>query len=256
MRVAVLGLGEAGSIYARELRERGVDVIGYDPRVRPDGIPSASSGAAAVRGADIVLSLVTAAEAPGALEEVAPHVGHAVFADMNTGAPALKRRLADALAGSPATFADVAILSPVPRRGIRTPLVASGDGAAGFVAAVAPLGMPAEVVGEAPGDAAALKLLRSVFMKGLSGLVFESIAAAERLGLEDWVRGQIADELGPDGADRVERLLAGTRRHAVRRADEMRDVRDLLGALESPAWMTEGTIRWLDRIAGDPDARG
>jgi 3-hydroxyisobutyrate dehydrogenase-like beta-hydroxyacid dehydrogenase len=251
MRVAVLGLGEAGATYARGLQERGADVVGFDPRVRLGDVPFATSDAAAVTGADLVLSLVTAAEAAEAADEVAPYLGDALFADMNTASPGLKRSLAAELATRGAAFTDVAILYPVPRAGVRTPLLASGDGAARFADAVAPLGLPVEVVGAGPGDAAGLKLLRSVFMKGLAGLVLEGLEAAERIGAEEWLRAQIASELGADGDRRIDRMLAGTRRHAARRAHEMRDVREYLDAVESPTWMTEGTIRWLDRVTAE-----
>ena len=65
MRIAVLGLGEAGSIYAAGFAATGAAVTGYDPVAGPlpEGVTRAASAAEAVRGADLVISLVTAAHA-------------------------------------------------------------------------------------------------------------------------------------------------------------------------------------------------
>ena len=79
-----------------------------------------------------------------------------------------------------AGFTDVALLGTVPALGVRTPALASGDGAERFAELVQPLGMPVEVVGDEPGDAAGLKLLRSVFMKGVAASALESVEGAKR----------------------------------------------------------------------------
>ena len=244
----MLGLGEAGSIYARGLAERGAEVVGFDPVVTepPTGVLRLPSIGDAVAGADLVLSLVGARHAESVLDEALPGMSPASpFADFNTGSPAHKRGLAGAAGVARVPFADVAVMAPVPRAGIGTELLASGDGASAAATALGGLGLPIRVVGTEAGDAAGIKLVRSVFMKGLAGLVFESLTAAEAIGAADEIRTQLAAELGPDGDALVQRLLDGTRQHAARREHEMLDTRDFLLSLESPVWMTEGTIAWL-----------
>lgn len=247
MRIAVLGLGEAGAIYAHGLADRGADVVGFDPR--PDaapGVARADSIAAAVTDADLALTLVGATHADAVLREALPAMRPtAAYVDLNTGAPDAKRDLAARAAAAGIPFADVAVMAPVPRSGIATELLASGTGAATAADILTDLGVPIRVVGTDAGDAAALKLVRSVFMKGLAGLVFESLEAAERIGAVDEARAQIAAELGPAGDATVQRLLDGTRQHAERREHEMLDTRDFLRGLDSPSWMTDGTIAWL-----------
>jgi 3-hydroxyisobutyrate dehydrogenase-like beta-hydroxyacid dehydrogenase len=172
---------------------------------------------------------------------------------MNTCSPARKAALAASAAARGVLFTDVAILAPVPRAGVRTPLLASGPGSRRFAELLAPAGIPITRIGGPAGPAgasASLKLLRSVFMKGLAALLFETLSAAERQGDAEWMRQQIVAELDSGGEQLVERLLAGTRAHAARREREMRDVREHLESLGSPAWMTEATIRWLHDIAG------
>jgi 3-hydroxyisobutyrate dehydrogenase-like beta-hydroxyacid dehydrogenase len=248
MRIAVLGFGEAGSIYARGLAELGAEVVGFDPRVAeaPRGVTRRPSIPEAVADAQLVLSLVGASAADEVLGEAIPGMSPtAAFADFNTAAPGHKKALATRAARSGIPFADVAVMAPVPRAGIQTELFVSGDGAATTADALAGYGLPIRVVGADAGDAAGLKLVRSVFMKGLAGLVFESLAAAEKIGATAEARAQIAGELGPEGDALVQRLLDGTRQHAARREHEMVDARDLLVELDTPAWMTEGTLAWL-----------
>ena len=88
-----------------------------------------------------------------------------------------------------------------------------------------PLGMPVLVISEEPGDAAAMKLVRSVFMKGLAAAVVESVQAAEAMGRREWLVEEIEKMIG---RSYLERALEGSRMHAVRRVDEMEAARDLL----------------------------
>ena len=225
--VAVLGLGEAGGRLAADLVAAGAEVHGYDPFVAsaPPGVIRDPAAEPAVAAADVVLSVTTAssalAAATGALPALRPD---AVYADLNTAAPALKRELAALVP----RFADVALLGPVPARGLQTPALASGPGAVAFAEALAALGMPIEVISAEPGDAAALKLVRSVFMKGVAAAAIESLQAAERIGKREWAVRQIAEVI-----DRrvLERFVEGSRRHAARRADELDAACELLGSL-------------------------
>src|SRR5262249_43793143 len=114
LRVLVLGLGEAGSLLAADLVERGVATTGWDPdgtrRVLP-GVTLAASPGEAAREADVVLSVNSGAAAPAAAASVGPSLGaHQLYADLNTASAALKRSLADTVAPSGAAFVDVALL--------------------------------------------------------------------------------------------------------------------------------------------------
>jgi 3-hydroxyisobutyrate dehydrogenase-like beta-hydroxyacid dehydrogenase len=216
MDVAVLGLGEAGRLIAADLVAAGCTLRAWDPVQRPAGIPLAASDLEAVAGADVVLSLTTAANALEAAASVAGALAPgALYADLNTSAPALKRELAAAL---PVAFADVAVVGIVPGLGLRVPVLASGAGAERFAELFGPLGMPIEVVGPRPGDAAGLKLLRSVFMKGIAAAAIEALEAARVAGVEAHVHADIAGVLGEP---LLERLLTGSRAHAERRVHEM-----------------------------------
>jgi 3-hydroxyisobutyrate dehydrogenase-like beta-hydroxyacid dehydrogenase len=218
-------LGEAGSRLALDLGLAEAEVRGYDPAV----LEGSADARTAVDGADVVLSVNAAKAARGAAAEALPALAPgAVYADLNTAAPALKRELAALVDGAGARFADVALLGPVPARGLGTPTLASGVGAQAFADVIGPLGMPVQVVSEQAGDAAAMKLVRSVFMKGLAASAVESMRAAEAAGCADWLAEEIADVIG---RPLLERLLEGSAKHAARRVDEMEAAAELLREL-------------------------
>ena len=241
--IAVLGLGEAGGRLAADLAAAGADVRGYDPDPTRGG--TASSAEEAVTGADVVLSANAAGAAFAAAESALPALDEqAVYADLNTTSPGVKQELA-AIAGQ--RFADVALLGAVPEKGIGTPALASGPAAEAFAAALQPLGMPVEVVSDRAGDAAEMKLLRSVFMKGLAASAIESLGAAERAGHAAWLRGEIG---GVIGEPLLERLVEGSRRHAARRVDEMEAAHDLLSELGVEPRIATASAALLAELAG------
>jgi 3-hydroxyisobutyrate dehydrogenase-like beta-hydroxyacid dehydrogenase len=251
----VLGLGEAGGRYAADLASTDVEVRGYDtlPVPAPDGVARAGDSVSAVSGATVVLSLTTAATAVAAAESALPGLAPgAIYADLNTAAPALKRDLAALVEEAGARFVDVALLGPVPARGLETPALASGRGAHAFAEVLGPLGMPVDVVSDLPGDAAGLKLLRSVFMKGLAASTLESLRAAEAAGHRSWLEGEIAAAIGEP---LLERLVEGSRRHAVRRVDEMLAARELLLELGVEPRIAEASASVLAELAATGEVR-
>jgi 3-hydroxyisobutyrate dehydrogenase-like beta-hydroxyacid dehydrogenase len=251
--VALLGLGEAGAAIASDLAVLHVRTRGWDPAAgAPDAgvaIERVDSACAAVEGSDVVLSVNSAAAALPALQEVLPALrAGQVFADLNSAGAALKRELAELAAPSGALFADVALMAPVPGRGIRTPALASGPGAERLAAWLRPLGMPIELLGGNAGEAAARKLLRSVFMKGLAAACLESVEGAHALGCEAWMREQIAETLdGADGA-LLERLLSGSVTHAARRVHEVHDAAEQLRELGVAPRVCEASRGWLEEL--------
>jgi 3-hydroxyisobutyrate dehydrogenase-like beta-hydroxyacid dehydrogenase len=253
--VAVLGLGEAGGRLAADLVSVGVEVRGYDPVTNsaPEGVDQTADPGSAVAGATVVLAVTTASTALAAAESALPGLGAGViYADLNTASPAVKRDLAALVDRAGARFADVALLGPVPARGLGTPALASGSGAEAFADVLRPLGMPVEVVSDRPGDAATLKLVRSVFMKGLAASALESLRAADAVGQESWLEGEIAAVIGEP---LLERLVDGSRRHAARRVDEMEAARELLLELGVEPRIAGASALVLAELAEDGPVR-
>jgi 3-hydroxyisobutyrate dehydrogenase-like beta-hydroxyacid dehydrogenase len=255
--VAVLGLGEAGTAIAADLRDAGAAVRTYDPVAgSPDGVTACPTEASAVTGADVVLSVNSAGAATEVLRagRSAASAG-TVWADLNTSAAALKQHLAGLCAEVGLAFADVALMAPVPGRGLATPALASGPGAARYAKLLGPLGAQVEVLDGPPGAAATRKLLRSVFLKGMAAALVEALAAARAAGCEDWLRENIVAELTAADARTVDRLETGTYRHAGRRVAEVAASADLLNELGVPPRVTAATLEWLDELAHTTDVR-
>jgi len=247
MEVAVLGLGEAGGRIASDLADAGCVVRGFDPARRCEGITNAESAEGAVAGAEIVLSINAAAVALEIAADVADALdAGALYADLNTSAPELKHELAQKV---PVSFVDVALVGVVPASGLATPALASGPGAERFAALFRPLGMPVEVLGPRPGDAAGLKLLRSVFMKGIAAAAIESLQAAQAAGVEQHVRTDIAAVLGEP---LLERLLVGSRVHAARRVDEMHAAAAYVEELGVEPRVSAAAAAWLEQLRDEP----
>lgn len=254
--VAVLGLGEAGSAIAADLCAAGAVVRGFDPRIPARaGLIGCADDADACRGAAVVLSLTCAHEAESALAAALPGIGSStIYADLNTASSQLKAHLADLAAGAGIAFADVALMSPVPGNGLRTPMLACGPAAERFAQVVGPLGASVEVLPGPPGSAAARKLVRSVFYKGLAAAVIESLRAARAAGCEEWLRENIRHELASASSATLERLEHGSVRHAQRRADEMTAATELLDQLAVPARVASASVQWLRQLVAEQAA--
>jgi 3-hydroxyisobutyrate dehydrogenase-like beta-hydroxyacid dehydrogenase len=256
--IAVLGLGEAGSVIARDLLAAGVQVRGYDPAVTAaPGITDTGSEAEAARGADLVLSVNSAQAAVDAFGAGLPGLRRdALWADLNTASPGTKRQLAGVAEAGGVPFADVAMMAPVPGRGLRVPMLASGDGATRYADILVPLGADIEVLAGPAGLAATKKLLRSVFYKGMATAVVEALEAARAAGHEQWMREHIRAELATADASTVDRMVDGTYKHALRRTAEMQAAADMLTELGVPPLIAEASRAVHERLAGGQETSG
>lgn len=258
LRVAVFGLGEAGSRIARDLASAGAAVVGYDPAAvpMPEGVTQVDEPAAAVADADLVLAITAAADAPTALDQaLASMPTEVLYADLSTASAGLKRDLAATAASAGLAFVDVALMATVPGRGLRTPALVSGPAAERYRSMLAPFDVRIECVGTEPGEAATRKLLRSVFMKGLAAVTIEAMRAAEAADRADWLWENLVEEITAAGAPLLSRLVRGTEPHALRRLHEMEAAQALLGELGVEALMTRGTVASLRHVLdqGLPD---
>jgi 3-hydroxyisobutyrate dehydrogenase-like beta-hydroxyacid dehydrogenase len=255
--IAVLGLGEAGSLIARDLAAAGTRVRGYDPAVTAaEPVLDTVSETDAAREAGLVLSVNSAKAAveafkaglPGLLTGGRPRPG-VLWADLNTASPGAKRQLARLAEDAGVPFADVAMMAPVPGRGLRVPMLASGPGAVRYAALLGSLGAAIEVLDGPAGLAASKKLLRSVFYKGMAASIVEALDAARAAGEEQWLREHIAAELAAADAATMDRITDGSRRHAVRRAAEMEAAADMLVELGVPPLMADASRALHERLA-------
>jgi 3-hydroxyisobutyrate dehydrogenase-like beta-hydroxyacid dehydrogenase len=251
--IAVLGLGEAGSLIAADLLAAGAVVRGYDPAVSaPAGITDTASEVEAATGAGLVLSVNSAKAAVDAfrsgLRGMAPG---ALWADLNTASPGVKEELAEIGRAHGIPVTDIAMMAPVPGKGLRVPMLASGEGADQVAAVLGALGANVEVQDGPAGLAAMKKLLRSVFYKGMATSIVEALAAARAAGYEDWLREHIAEELAKSDPTALDRIVSGTRQHAVRRGAEMAAAAQMLTELGVPPTMADASRAVHERLAAE-----
>lgn len=252
IKIAILGLGEAGSHFANDLVKLGINVVGYDPnlvRQLDASIEVKSSNAEAAKDADIIFSANLSSVSMEIAEELASVLKpHQFFCEMNTSGPEKKIKIVEILKLSRVKVIDLAIMAPVPPKGIMTPLLASSEYAAEFLEKVKPLNLDLKIVENGQvGDAATRKLLRSIVYKGIAAVVCEAMEAGEAFGMETYIRGQIGSLIGGND-DLIDRFVEGSRTHAVRRMHEMEAVIEMLEAQGIEPIVTRGTRNNLEKL--------
>jgi 3-hydroxyisobutyrate dehydrogenase-like beta-hydroxyacid dehydrogenase len=233
---AVIGFGEAARAFA-QTGWRAFDVVAKHPLT---GVTICATNAEAVRSAAVILSLVTADQALAAATETARSIGAgALYLDMNSVAPDTKRAAAAAIEAAGGRYADVAVMAPVHPARLAVPLLVSGAHTEAAADALARLGFTqvAIVPGEI-GKASAIKMIRSVMVKGIEALTAEMIAAGDAAGVTEHVLASLGDGWAARAAYNVERMTT----HGARRAAEMEEVAKTLTALGVDPVMTRGTI--------------
>jgi 3-hydroxyisobutyrate dehydrogenase-like beta-hydroxyacid dehydrogenase len=270
--ICFIGFGEAGQAIASGLRESGVETIAaWDilfPRSEGEklrrnggeiGVRCDASAAEAVRGADMIVSAVTAASSIEAAQSVVPHLAaNPFYLDINSVSPGSKQKTA-ALLADVARYVDVAVLAPIHPARHQTPMLLAGPHAQTIAPALTALDMRASIAGPEVGAAAAIKMVRSVMIKGIEALTLECFLAAARAGVVDEVAASMKNNYpGLDWAKIVPYNLERMASHGERRAAEMEESADTLRELGVEPLMTTATVRRqreMGRIGEQPAVR-
>jgi 3-hydroxyisobutyrate dehydrogenase-like beta-hydroxyacid dehydrogenase len=254
-RIAWIGFGEAAAAFAPGPgagASRGYDRLTDEPATRAAkladfaraGVVAADGPAAAVAGAGLVLSLVTADQALVAARAAAPHLdAGALWLDMNSVSPATKRSAAAAIVAGRGRYVDVAVMAPALPARRAVPLLVAGPDAEEAAAALRAIGFgQVATIAGGVGAASAVKMIRSVMVKGLEALSAECVLAAEAAGVRDAVIASLdASWPGADWAARFDYNLDRMLVHGRRRAAEMAEVAATLDALGTGAAMARAT---------------
>lgn len=247
-RIAFIGFGEAGQTISRGLvggaatrpAIRAYDILFGQPAGAPLeaaakslGVAVARDHADAVREADIVMLTVTASSSLEAAGSCLPGLRKGqLFLDMNSVSPKRKLETAALVAPTGAAYVDVAVMAPAAPYLHKVPCLIGGPGAAALAPRAAALGMKMAFVSGEVGQASAIKMFRSIVVKGLEALLVESMTAAAEYGVEDRVLASL-QETWP-GIDwqklsgyMIERVVS----HGRRRAAEMREVSETLRSI-------------------------
>jgi 3-hydroxyisobutyrate dehydrogenase-like beta-hydroxyacid dehydrogenase len=256
-RISFIGFGEAGQAIASGLRETGIEQIAAWDILFPDsagdrlraagekfGVRLASSAADAVRETDLIISAVTAASSVEAARSVAPHLsGNPYYLDINSVSPGRKQETAELL-GDRARYVDVAVIAPIHPARHKTPLLIAGPHAEAISPLLGELEMQLSIVSADIGQAAAIKMIRSVMIKGIEALTLECFLAASRAGLLNEVTVSLKNNYPTlDWTKIADYNLERMASHGERRAAEMEESAVTLRELGIKPLMVEATIK-------------
>jgi len=204
------------------------------------GVTGYGSAATALAETPAALSLVTADAALAVAQDYARHLpADALWFDMNSVSPETKRAAETAVTAAGGRYVDVAVMAPVHPKRTSAPLLLSGPHAEAGAAVLQGLGFrDVRCVGTRVGDASAIKMIRSVMVKGIEALTAECVLAARRAGVVDEVLSSLGGDWTQKADYNLERMLA----HGLRRAAEMEESARTLEDLGVAPLMTRGTI--------------
>ena len=238
-RIALVGFGEVGGIFGHDFAAAGLNITVFDilfgdntsraamlAKAQSAQVRSSDTPEEAVRGADLVISAVTASSAVDAARGAAPFLcAGQIYLDLNSVSPDTKREIARALRESPATFVEAAVMAAVPPQRLKVPMLLGGADAALSAGRLQAIGMNVKPVSDRVGVASAIKMCRSIIIKGLEAITVESMFTARRYGAEKQVLDSLAatfPDMGWNGA-LPDYLISRVAEHGKRRAAEMRE---------------------------------
>jgi 3-hydroxyisobutyrate dehydrogenase-like beta-hydroxyacid dehydrogenase len=258
--VAVIGFGEVGQIFARDLRAAGVsrltafDIAFENPdslqlkAARKQEIIVCSSAGEAAAHADLVISSVTAGSALAAARSVAGHLRHApFFLDVNSVSPSTKQAASTVVEQAGGRYVEAAVMTSVPPHGIRSPILLGGPHAETFIDHAAPWDMRLTAFSPEVGKASSVKMCRSVMIKGLEALTTECMLAARHYGVQDQVLNSLADTLPhEDWRSLAGYMISRALLHGRRRAEEMREVATTVQEAGIEPMLASSTVKRQD----------
>ena len=266
--VGLVGYGEVGRILAEDLRKQDVKVSAYDIKLGGEqagplrdhagtfGVELASSHAELAATADLIVSAVTASQAVPVANACAPAVKKgAWFLDFNSASPGAKRRAAGLIDGAGGRYVEGAVMTSVPPYRIKVPLLLGGGGARDLAPLLVELGFAAKVASDQLGIASAVKMCRSIMIKGLEAMVIESFTTARAYGVEDAVLASLAETFPginweKQGAYFFQRVIE----HGRRRSEEVREVAETVREIGLTPWSAQGTAErqaWVADLADE-----
>ena len=253
--VGLVGYGEVGRILAEDLRKQDVKVNAYDIKLQSDqagplrdhadanGVGLARSHADLAAEADFIVSAVTASQAVPVASACAPALKkRAWFLDFNSASPGAKRRAAALVDAAGARYVEGAVMTSIPPYRIKVPLLLGGRAATELAPLLVTLGFNAKVASEELGIASAVKMCRSVMIKGLEAMVIESFTTARAYGVEDAVLESLAETFpGIDWEKQGAYFFQRVIEHGRRRSEEVREVAETVREIGLTPWSAEGT---------------
>jgi 3-hydroxyisobutyrate dehydrogenase-like beta-hydroxyacid dehydrogenase len=265
LRIGLIGYGEVGKIFAGELRRRGVYWVGaWDSKftlpaerrseldhARAAGVAGMESAAELCKQSDLIICAVTAANTRCAAEQAAAAIQpECRFLDLNSASPQTKSECAKIINAAGGRYVEAAVMTSVPPHGIEAPMLLGGPDAEQTAPILAQLGMKARVADQRYGVVSAIKLCRSVLVKGLEALVIESFTSARHYGVEQQVLASLHETFPTiDWEQQGGYFFSRVITHGKRRAEEMREAAGTVSDTGLAPTMAAATAECQDSIA-------
>jgi 3-hydroxyisobutyrate dehydrogenase-like beta-hydroxyacid dehydrogenase len=184
-----------------------------------------------------VFSAVTAADSLDAGRSVATLLTPSqVFIDLNSVSGGRKQETAALVGAGGAAYLDMAVMAPVHPRGHRTPVLIAGPHSGSLAPVLEALGFDFAVAGDDVGAATTIKMLRSMFVKGLEAITVQTLLAAREAGRFDEIYASLSKSFpGLGWPDFPTYLIERVATHGIRRAAEMRESAVTMAELGFPA---------------------
>jgi len=237
MQLGFIGFGEAAFEMSKGLKQQGFgEIVAYDPvwnhptfgalvqkRADKAQVNLLKEAQAVLSRTRVLIVAVPADKAYEVSRTIKPYLQpNTIYIDVSASNPNMKRNIHENLQGTNTTFVDAAMMGPLPVYKHKVPILASGDGVDAFIQLLSPYGMDISKVSDIPGDASAVKLIRSIYMKGIAALLIEMLEAANYFNVDELVISSISETMnGKSFEETMNRLVTGTSIHAVRRAAEL-----------------------------------
>lgn len=264
MKVGFIGYGEAAYNISLGLGGEGLtgirandammdhEVMGKQVHSRAEeaGVTLIASAKEVAQWADIIFAAVPSSFTMDVCEEIKDCLGSdKLYVDVSASTPATKEAIWEAIKDTGVLFADAAMLGSLPKDKHKVPITASGNGAAKFQELMTPYGMKITLAGEKAGSASAIKLVRSIFMKGIASLMIEMLQAADAYGVSDEVVASVSKSMDNiPFTSHLDRLVTGSALHCVRRAAELKGSIAMLSEAELSPEMTVATKHRLEAL--------
>ena len=248
-----LGLGQEGlsGIRATDaMMDHPVMGVQVHDRAKQAGVALVSSAAEVAQWADVLFAAVPSSFTLDVCREVKDCLRPGqLYIDVSASTPATKEAIWDLIGGTGVLFVDAAMLGSLPKDKHQVPITASGNGASKFQEVMAPHGMKITLAGEKAGAASAIKLVRSIFMKGIASLMIEMLQAADAYGVSDEVVSSISKSMdGIPFTSHLDRLVTGSALHCTRRAAELTGSIAMLSEAELSPEMTTAAKHRLEAL--------
>ncbi|WP_342467653.1 prephenate dehydrogenase/arogenate dehydrogenase family protein [Bacillus sp. FSL W8-0629] len=265
MKIGFIGYGEAAYELSTGLKTEGLNQFyAYDVLLQNEklagslkekasqtGVQLTSSISELIKKSDLVIAAVPANKTLEVAQSVLESLKkNQLYVDVSASTPDIKKQVANEIEKQEALFVDAAMLGSLPVNKHKVPITASGSGIDQFMKVMNAYGMNITKISDQPGDASALKLIRSIYMKGIVGLLIEFLEISKKYNVEHQVISSLSDTIDSKSFEEtMNRLVTGSALHAKRRAVELLGTIEMLDEAEIDASMSRAAQKKLERLA-------